>query len=841
MKKLLLCVIACAVLPPARAASYVEQASFAVAASTIAGLDRDSVGNLYVLGLAEGTTLHAVSGYRAPGLEPLFSFGTGVRSPLAFAVEPSGTVDVLDGANSLTLRRFLNTGYFLGEASYSLGPNVSTSSLMAAAIDKTNGLLYLAYQNWRSFFCVGVAGVTCPPSGLMGYVNVHDFSGQLVRVVELPGISATAGSCYTPSKIAAGPQGELFVADLGCQKLLRFSPSGTFQGETSASQFGSFQSLRAMWTDADSSLYLSQAYCGAGGCPWSVVKVSADGNLQSALTADSLVGSGWDARILYTSSAGRSPLRRMIFNEAPSVPAATAPLGPVVQHSSAAWLRWQASTDNDGDPILYTLELGTSPFVLRSTGTADVADFTTAPLAFGATYYWRVTARDSYLGLPLQSRASSVENFVLGLLNAPPAPFVVASGGGSALTRDSSIVLSWTPAVDPDGDAVSYALSWRPAGQLSPNVSVTTATKSQPLTDLTFGTTYFWSVVAQDVYGASQTLTGGTTAYLPLLLNTAPEAFAVLTGSAPVATRATAWPLSWAESSDADGDEVSYELALGTSPQALGVVQSSSATAYVLSLQYGATCYWQVTARDGFGGVTTPGLQTFRADFLNTPPASPQLDAPFLTSPTVKTMRDGVSVAWDKVANAQGDAITYTAYLGEHPAALQPVASVEQAASAGLSVLRAATASASLVDQGDKVSLLLSGLDYYRSYYFQVAAQTAYGAVSLTPLQTFSLAPADSFPRAYNYPNPFSPGRGGTRVVFNAPAGGYARAVLTVYSEFGQKLYERDHGPVPPGISQVGFAGRDQHGRALMNGSYVARVRFDGPSETATFFLLVVK
>ncbi|UPT74990.1 MAG: hypothetical protein M0D55_04555 [Elusimicrobiota bacterium] len=65
--------------------------------------------------------------------------------------------------------------------------------------------------------------------------------------------------------------------------------------------------------------------------------------------------------------------------------------------------------------------------------------------------------------------------------------------------------------------------------------------------------------------------------------------------------------------------------------------------------------------------------------------------------------------------------------------------------------------------------------------------------------------------------------------------------MLTIYSEFGRKLYERDYGAVPPGISSVRFDGRDQNGRALANGSYVGRVRFDGPSETATFFLLVVK
>jgi hypothetical protein len=46
---------------------------------------------------------------------------------------------------------------------------------------------------------------------------------------------------------------------------------------------------------------------------------------------------------------------------------------------------------------------------------------------------------------------------------------------------------------------------------------------------------------------------------------------------------------------------------------------------------------------------------------------------------------------------------------------------------------------------------------------------------------------------------------------------------------------------VPPGISELRFDGRDGHGRALPNGSYVGRVRFEGPSETASFFLLVVK
>jgi len=279
------------------------------------------------------------------------------------------------------------------------------------------------------------------------------------------------------------------------------------------------------------------------------------------------------------------------------------------------------------------------------------------------------------------------------------------------------------------------------------------------------------------------------------------------------------------------------------------MIMTTTAAAVIMNgLAFGSTYYWSVRARDDYqaeslmdGGVA----QTFTAIFLSDPPDPLRLTAPFMAAPTVKTMRDGVQVSWERVTNPQGDPISYTAYLGGSPLDLAAVARVEQAAGAGTAALRAvalgARPQAEAREDGNTVRLRLTGLDYYRSYYFKVTAENPYGAASQTPLQTFSLAAADRFPRVYNYPNPFSPNRGGTQVVFNAPPSGYSRAVLMIYSEFGQKLYERDFGTVPPGISEVRFDGRDQHGRVLPNGSYVGRVRFDGPSETATFFLLVVK
>lgn len=826
---------------PAAAGEYVQQATFSVNASAIAGMDRDSVGNLYVLQLPPGGTYYTVTGYRTPAMEPLFSFDTGARAPLAFAVEPSGVVDVLDGYDGFTLRRFLNTGYFLGQSTFSLGAYISTSSLSSAAIDKVGGRVLLAYQTTVTYYCVQQVGVSCPPGGLKGNIMVYDFTGAVVGSVVMSGISSTAGSCYTPTKIAVGLQRELVIADASCQQVLRYSPEGTLESQTPSSRFGYLQSLRAIWLDADSSLYLSQVVCGAAGCPWSVMKVSADGSPMGTSAADSTAGAAWDGRILYLTSAGRPPIRRLVYNQAPTVPAPSAPLGPVVQHSSAAWLRWQAATDGDGDPLVYSVEIGTFPFALRSTGTAESPEFTTTPLSFGTTYYWRVTVGDSYLGLPLQSRASSIENFVLGRVNAPPAAFSVLKGTGSVLTRDNSVLLSWTPATDADGDVPVYQLSWRKDFGTT-DLSTTTAT-SVLMSGLSFGATYFWSVRAIDAYQAESLMNGGSVqSYVPVLRNTPPSS-PVYVSTTAISTRETRYELRWLESEDEDGDPVSYRLYLATAAAALALVQEGPLTSYPIELSYGTTLYWRVVAVDTVGGVADSGTRTFTATFLNDPPDPLRLSAPFMTAPTIKTMRDGIEVSWQRVTNPQGDPISYTAYLGGSPLDLAQIARVEQAAGAlgARAVALGVRPQAEAQEDGDTVRLRLTGLDYYRDYYFKVTAENPYGAASQSPLQAFSLAAADSFPRVYNYPNPFSPNRGGTNVVFNAPSSGYSRAVLTVYSEFGQKLYERDCGRVAPGISEVRFDGRDQHGRALPNGSYVGRVRFDGPSETATFFLLVVK
>ena len=421
--------------------------------------------------------------------------------------------------------------------------------------------------------------------------------------------------------------------------------------------------------------------------------------------------------------------------------------------------------------------------------------------------------------------------------------------GGTGVVSEHALAaqaprLSWSAVQDPQGDTITYSayLSTYPAAQFLVQQGTQTA---YDLSSPSFGTTYYWQVAASNPYGAAST--SPVQSLLLVFQNNPPGAFSVVAGTGTLATRTTSEVLSWGASVDPDGDAVAYALSVSTTPNSLPVVRTSSATSYALAFQFGTTYYWSVSAFDGFGGTTTigGGTQSFLPVFLNQAPQIVQLMPPFNGSPTISTMRGNVTVSWNQVTTPQNDPVTYTVYLGNSAGSAQPLAQIGELTQAGVSSLslRPMTAGPQSTVQivGNTIALNLTGLSYYQTYFIQIQASNPYGATSLTPFETFSLASANGFPTAYNYPNPFSPLRGGTNIVFNAPPSGYARATVAVYSELGDLLFKQDYANVAPGISQVPFYGRDRYGRALFNGSYVCRVRFSGPDDHATFYLLVVK
>ncbi len=83
-------------------------------------------------------------------------------------------------------------------------------------------------------------------------------------------------------------------------------------------------------------------------------------------------------------------------------------------------------------------------------------------------------------------------------------------------------------------------------------------------------------------------------------------------------------------------------------------------------------------------------------------------------------------------------------------------------------------------------------------------------------------------------PNPFNPS---TRLVLDLPAG-VARARLEIFDLQGRRVRTLLDGPLAAGRPQVAWDGRDEAGRALASGAFVARLDADGDVATTRLVLL---
>lgn len=727
MKKLILSLLAVAAAAPAHAGGYIQQSTFSVPAGSIEGIDRDLVGNLYVLGRPAGAATYRVTGYQTQGITPQFSFDTGISTFAAFAVEDSGIVDVVDVSSGFALKRFTNTGTFISQSTYSLNASPYVTPIyLSTAIDKVNHRVYLTYQFTNNIYRVLGGSSSGPSTVTYGFINQYDFNGNQLLSTQMSGNSNAAGTCYTPSVMATDPQGNLYVADPNCQKVVEYSLSGSQTSIVPASWVTNFQP-RGLWTDSSSNLYISEPVCGPAGCVPGVVKL-AGGSLQTSFVADSAVGGAWDQRVLFLASSGAQPLRRFVYDGAPSVSPETAPLGSTAQHSPSATFAWQAANDPDGDPIVYAVYLGVSPSQLALAGTTSQTSFASQPLTFGVTYYWQVVAQDSYLGLPLQQTPAPVESFNLGFVNNPPGAFSVAGGTGTLVTRSTSAALSWQASVDSDGDPVVYDVSWLPASQSSATI-ITTALTSQIMTGLSFGTTYTWSVSARDNYGALTPMSGGAQALRLVFKNSPPDAIGYLTAPTSFHTTSPVVDLSWLPSSDPDGDPVSYQLDVQTTTGALPSLALGAATDFKLGVQYETTYYYRVEASDPYGGVSTGAWVSYVAHLANRAP-----NPIVYTSPSSVTSRvANFALTWQDSGDPDGDAVTYGVYLSTDPAAQ------------------------ALVQQASLTSYSLSLL-YGTTVYWRVSAVDSFGARTDGPLQTF-------LPIFRNSPPPAPTATGGTGVL----------------------------------------------------------------------------
>jgi formylglycine-generating enzyme required for sulfatase activity len=148
--------------------------------------------------------------------------------------------------------------------------------------------------------------------------------------------------------------------------------------------------------------------------------------------------------------------------------------------------------------VTYDVYFGTnSNPTTREATTQSGKSINRSNLLIGTTYYWKVVAKDSKGA----TTEGPVWRFTTQSNRAPNAPSN-PSPTNHATNQPLTVTLSWDCS-DPDGDAVTYDVYFgtnsNPTTREATNRSGRTLNRS----NLSYGTTYYWKVVAKDSKGAT--------------------------------------------------------------------------------------------------------------------------------------------------------------------------------------------------------------------------------------------------------------------------------------------------------------------------------------------------
>jgi len=263
--------------------------------------------------------------------------------------------------------------------------------------------------------------------------------------------------------------------------------------------------------------------------------------------------------------------------------------------------------------------------------------FLPEPLEFNTTYYWKVDVWDA-LGNIIEGE---IWSFTTRDNNPPYTPSDPIPPDGATNVSGG---ICWTGG-DPDGDPVTYDVY---LGECSPPpiiIANQTTNCTTPPGNLKFNTTYYWRIVAWDIYGASAEGPIWSFTTQENLPPNEPSDPHPPDGGANVPVNVT---LCWDGGDPNPGDYITYDVYLECSYPPHNLVSNNQsgncyeATGLVLNKTY----YWQIVAWDSQDLSTTGPIWHFTTG-INHPP-----DAPDIEGPTVKPV--------PRPLPKQGEPINYT-------------------------------------------------------------------------------------------------------------------------------------------------------------------------------------
>lgn len=188
------------------------------------------------------------------------------------------------------------------------------------------------------------------------------------------------------------------------------------------------------------------------------------------------------------------------LNMAPSVPELVHPANNQLCIDNELNFQWTASTDSNGNPISYEIEVSKDNQFSEIAFTASI-DVTSQAFTLekNTAYYWRVRASDNQ---NLSSAYSGTFNlYTEGTAETNHLPFAPEIIAPTLQSSENAGVttLEWTGS-DTDGDPLVYDVYF---GTENPPTTLASENQSQTTFDVTTVavTDYFWKVVVKDDNG----------------------------------------------------------------------------------------------------------------------------------------------------------------------------------------------------------------------------------------------------------------------------------------------------------------------------------------------------
>jgi hypothetical protein len=189
------------------------------------------------------------------------------------------------------------------------------------------------------------------------------------------------------------------------------------------------------------------------------------------------------------------------------------------------------------------------------------------------------------------SGTDRIDNFtVRAVALEAPAGFALSSPASGATNQSIAGMLSWAPSTNATGYDVYLGMINPPTTKVSSGQIGTLYNYS----NLSYGTTYYWKVVAKNGSADTVIATGSPWSFTTIIAP--PTAFSMTSPTNGVTVQSVSGTLTWATSANAMG----YDVYFGTiNPPIIKVSSNQSGTAYNYdNLINNALYYWKVVARN---------------------------------------------------------------------------------------------------------------------------------------------------------------------------------------------------------------------------------------------------